>query len=100
MTGANLGRMNLQTDIATLDRLPNLVTDLRAIREATRSLQEIEYAGADTLANDLDNALEALDGPLAALQYLEGIRYAKGDQATYRQWDAALAARCNAGEFA
>ena len=91
--------MNLQTDLATLDRLPKLVTDLEAIREATRSLQEIEYAGADALANDLDNALEALASPLSASLYLVGLRLAKGDRVAYDRWDAGIAGRVNLGEL-
>jgi len=92
--------MTLGESLTILDRLPAVVADLRAILAANAELSEIGYAGTDALGFDLSNALEALDGPAAALQFLEGLRYAKGDPTVYRQWDAALSARMTLGEYA
>src|SRR5690348_8730115 len=50
--------MSLTSLLATLDGLPDVVARLSAIRAATMALDEIDYAGADVLGDELDTALE------------------------------------------
>jgi len=91
--------ITLQADLATLDELHTVVTRLAAIRAAAMALDEIDYAGADALVDELDNALEALDGAPGALLYLAGLRHACGDAAAFERWDAGVAGRMNVGEL-
>jgi len=92
--------MTVCESLAILNRLPALIADLRAILAANTELSEIGYAGTDALGLDLSNALEALEGPAAASQYLEGIRFANGDKIAYRSWEVGISARMALGEFA
>jgi hypothetical protein len=85
--------------LSTLDELPDVVARLADIRDAAAELSEVHYAGACVLAQELDNALEALDGAPGALLYLAGVRHARGDHAAFERWDAGLAGRIRLGEF-
>jgi hypothetical protein len=70
--------MPLNALLTTLAALPAVVTRLHAIRAAAQEFDEIDYAGADILLSELDNALEALDGAPGALLYLAGVTHAGG----------------------
>ncbi len=85
--------------LATLNALPAVVARLYTISEAVEELAEIDYPGADTLAYELDLALEALDGAPGALLYLVGLRHAAGDAARFERWDAGIAGRMNMGDL-
>ncbi len=91
--------MALKAQLATLDELPDIVARLAAIRAAAEELDEIGYAGADVLGDELDNALECLDGAPGALLYLAGLKHARGDSAQFDKWDAGLAGRINLREL-
>lgn len=91
--------MSLIGLLQTLDELPDVVARLTTIRAAAQELDdEIDYAGASTLVDEIDNALEALDGAPGALLYLAGLKHAGGDAARFERWDAGLAGRINLGE--
>ena len=87
--------MSQSQDLLTLDRLPALVNEFRAVQRAATCLAEADYAGADMLAQELDLALEALDGAPGALLYLAGVVHACGDAAAFERWDSGLAGRIN-----
>jgi len=91
--------MSLTNLLATFDELPDVVARLAAIRAAAHDLADIDYAGADVLAYELDNALEALDGAPGALLYLAGLKHAGGDAARFERWDAGVAGRINLREL-
>jgi len=91
--------MTVRDSLATLDRLPALVAELHAIRAAAMELDEIDYAGADVLGDELDTALEALDGAPGATIYLAGLQHCAGDAARFERWDAGLAGRLNLWEL-
>jgi hypothetical protein len=91
--------MTLQDSLAILDRLPGVVAELHAISAAADELTEIEYAGAGAVANEIEEALECLDGAPGALLYLAGLKHAGGDVARFEKWDAGLAGRMNLREL-
>jgi hypothetical protein len=91
--------MTLTVLLKTLDDLPAVVARLTAIRAATRKLDEIDYAGADILTSEIDNALEALDGAPGALLHLAGLKHSGGDAARFERWDEGVAGRMRVGDL-